>query len=180
MTTPEGVRRMSLGCTMRACGALLVAVPLSTAAGQPRPVDRIPAVDMARAATQTNVSDARGAFFRAASDGNAQYVLNRRTSRSQIELHCEWDDLLVVRSGAGTLRHGSKLKGLDHYAWSEWRAKEILGATEVNLGAGDVLRVPAGEAHEVVPLGDAPLVYLVVKVRSATDRACASLPNRGR
>ncbi|MGQ0764689.1 MAG: hypothetical protein ACT4OZ_03380 [Gemmatimonadota bacterium] len=148
-----------------------------TAAAQ---VSRISAAAMAAALTKSDESDSRGGLFTASADQNALFILNRRTGASAIELHCAWDDVLFVRSGAGVMHHGRKLRGLKRYGYSEWRATEIVTPTEVNISAGDVIRVPAGEAHTILPLGDAPLVYLVVKMRSFEERACGSLPERGK
>lgn len=142
-------------------------------------ITRISAAEMQAVLQQSDDSDSRGGLFRAAGDNNAQFVLNRRTTVSAIEVHCAWDDLLLVRSGAGLLRHGRKLRGLTRYGSREWRAKEIVTPNEANLASGDVVRIPAGEAHTIRPLGDAPLVYLVVKVRSWEERACGSLPQGG-
>ena len=142
-------------------------------------VDRISAADMQEALLESTGSGSRGGVFRASRDNHAQYLLNRRTDASVIELHCAWDDLLVVRSGAGVVQHGSKLRGLERYGANEWRAAELVSPAETSLAAGDVVRIPAGEAHRIKPLGDAPLVYLVVKVRSFEERACGSLPRRG-
>lgn len=142
---------------------------------QPHTVQRIASADVARALEQTSRTGAKGVMFSASKDGNAQFVMNRRTSDSEIELHCEWDDLLLVRSGAGVLRHSRKLQGLERYGWGEWRAARLVQPTEVNLSAGDLVRIPAGDAHMVRPLGDAPLVYLVVKVRSVARGVCGSL-----
>ena len=55
----------------------------------------------------------------------------------------------------------------------------IVAPTQVSLAAGDVVRIPAGSGHAIRSLGDVPLVYLVVKVRSYDDSACGSLPNGG-
>ncbi|MCC6317696.1 MAG: cupin domain-containing protein [Gemmatimonadaceae bacterium] len=134
---------------------------------------------MRAALMASDESDSRGGLFRAARDNNAQFVLNRRTTASALELHCFWDDILVIRSGLGVLRHGRKVKGLVRYGAGEWRASSLVGASEITLASHDVLRVPAGEAHSISPLGAAPLVYLVVKVRAFEERACGSLPKRG-
>lgn len=159
-----------------------VAVAASVATVQPllsQGISRISAAEMQAALQQSGETDSRGGLFRAAPDNNAQFILNRRTTVSAIEVHCAWDDLLIVRSGAGLLRHGRKLRGLSRYGSREWRAKEIVTPAEANLASGDVVRIPAGEAHTIAPLGDAPLVYLVVKVRSWEERACGSLPQGG-
>lgn len=167
-----------MASTLRAA-AVGIAMAVVSHPVQGQVVSRVSAAEMQAALARSDESDSRGGLFRAAHDNNAQFILNRRTSPSVIELHCLWDDLLVVRSGAGTLLHGSKLRGLGRYGAGEWWATGIVEAGEVTLAAGDVLRIPAGQAHTILPLGDTPLVYLVVKVRTFDERACGSPPRRG-
>ncbi len=143
-------------------------------------VDRVSASDMQNALVRSLESGSRGGVFRASRDNNAQYLMNRRDEASVIELHCGWDDVLFIRSGAGELEHGRKLRGLTRYGASEWRATQIVTPDSTPLAAGDVVRIPAGEAHRIRPLGDAPLVYLVVKMRSFESTPCGSLPGRGK
>jgi hypothetical protein len=157
--------------------AWTVLVPIASPSAQG--VNRIADADMRAALKASDESDSRGGLFNVARDNNAQFVLNRRIAPSALELHCFWDDLLVVRSGLGVLRHGRKVRGLVRYGAGEWRGTSLADANEVTVASGDVIRVPAGEAHSIAPLGEAPLVYLVVKVRSFEERACGSLSKRG-
>ncbi len=165
-------------CRLRRAGSGAL---LSLAAGraQAQRVDKISAVDITRAAQQTTLNDAKGAAFRLSYDGNAQYILNRRTGPSKVEMHCAWDDLLLVQSGVGIVRTSRKFKGLAKYSTWEWRAESLVQASEETLAPGDVVRIPAGNGHVITSLGDAPLIYLVVKLRTVDERACASLPRRG-
>ena len=143
-------------------------------------IGKIGAADIKSAAQQTTVNDSKGVAFRMSADGNAQYILNRRTTPSAVEMHCAWDDLVVVQSGVGILQSSRKFKGRTKYAQWEWRASSLVEPSKVSLAAGDIVRVPAGDGHQISRLGDAPLVYLVVKLRTADTQSCASLPARGR
>jgi hypothetical protein len=178
------MRRNLAFAAMRPLSGMWVAVVVMICLVTPSPlhaqVSRISNGDMQRALEKSDESDTRGGRFSAASDGNAQFVLNRRTSPSTIELHCWWDDLLVVRSGAGTLAHSRKIRKPTRVGGYEWRAEAMAVPSSVDLRQGDVVRIAAGEAHQVAPLGDAPLVYLVVKMRSSNEFACGTLPNGGR
>lgn len=169
--TTQQCRRLCAGF-----GALLA---LAAGRAQAQRVDKISAVDITRAAQQTTLNDAKGAAFRLSYDGNAQYILNRRTGPSKVEMHCAWDDLLLVQSGVGTVHTSRKFKRLAKYSTWEWRAESLVQATEETLAPGDVVRIPAGNGHVITSLGDAPLIYLVVKLRTVDERACASLPQRG-
>lgn len=114
-------------------GALLA---LAGGRAQAQRVDKIRAVDITRAAQQTTLNDANGAAFRLSYDGNAQYILNRRTGPSKVEMHCAWDDLLLVQSGIGIARTSRKFKGLAKYATWEWRAASLVQASEETLAPG--------------------------------------------
>ena len=164
-------------CVAAAMSAILTAAPMQAQGSDV--VDRIPGASMDSAVARSILFDAKGAAFRSSKDSHAQYILNRRIGPSVVEMHCEWDDIIVVRSGAGVLRHSRKFRQLKKYMRFEWRAGELVDAAEVMLLAGDVVRVPAGEGHSINSLGDAPLVYLIVKSMSADPKACASLPHRG-
>ncbi len=139
-------------------------------------IDHISSSLLSAALDSTMKSGAKGVQFRLADDRNAQYLMNRRTAPSDIELHCHWDDLMVVRAGAGVVSTSRRVQGPVKYSWGEWRAARLVSAGETTIASGDVVRIPAGHAHQVRPLGDVPLVYLVVKVRSPDDGAvCGSL-----
>ena len=143
-------------------------------------VTRISNTDITNALRQTDRNDSHGVAFRIAEDLGAQFILNRRTGPSEIELHCLWDDLLVVRSGMGELQHSNKLRGPSRFSAWEWRATSLAKSRNVALTAGDIVRIPAGEGHTIRPVGDAPLVYVIVKVKSKEDTPCATLPGKGR
>ena len=94
---------------------------LAATGAQAQRVDRISAGDVSTALAQSMTNDSRGVMFRASSDRNAQYILNRRTEPSEVELHCQWDDILFVRAGYGVLDYGLKLQRMRHYSTWEWR-----------------------------------------------------------
>ena len=71
-----------------------------------------------------------------------------------VDVHCAWDDLLIVQSGSGTLRTSRKFKGLARYTQWEWRASTLVEPSEVTLSVGDVVRIPAGDGHWIAGLGD--------------------------
>lgn len=136
-------------------------------------VDHVAAADLRAATARSELSKSRGGAPFYSKDGNAIYLFNRRELASEIELHCGWDDLFWVQSGAGDIRTSERVAEPTLVAESEWRAKKLLSPKSVFVSVGDFVRVPAGVAHEIVPTGDAPLVYLVVKVRSSRAKACS-------
>jgi hypothetical protein len=129
-----------------------------------RIVDRVGPVEI-EAALGSVGPHARGVVFPGARDGNAQYVFNRRTTPSDVEQHDEWDDLIIVHSGHGLVRHGGQWSRSKAIYVGEKRGGSLVNPLEIEVGPGDVVRVPAGEPHRVVPKNGETLSYLVVKVR---------------
>jgi hypothetical protein len=52
-------------------------------------IDKIGASDIKLAAQQSTFNDAKGVAFRVSNDGQAQYILNRRTEPNAVEMHCD-------------------------------------------------------------------------------------------
>lgn len=127
-------------------------------------VDRVGPDEIAAALGGVTLT-ARGVVFPASKDSHAQYVFNRRMTQSDVEQHAEWDDILLVQDGRGFLHHGGTWQNAKPIYLGERRGGSLVDPQKVELGPGDVVRIPAGEPHRIVPDGDVPLTYLVVKVR---------------
>jgi mannose-6-phosphate isomerase-like protein (cupin superfamily) len=139
---------------------------------QAQQVDRISAENIRAGAARSQLTKLRGSLPVYSRDGQVQYLYNRRDQPSEIEMHCAWDDLFFVQSGHGEIETSATLRKRIRVGMGEWRA-ERTGTKRVSaLAPGDVVRVPAGVGHAIVVVGDAPLVYLVVKVKSARTDVC--------
>ena len=187
---PSWRQRYILPLTFLAGGLSFLVLPSLLApgadAGAPTTPRRLPSgppvgfrdpghVDAFRAADLRNAlariaPDARGLTFETSADGRAQFVLNRRTTPSAPELHAEWDDLFIIQSGYGVLYHGGRLRDAVQRTPKEWAGGTLDSARATAVGPGDVVRIPAGIPHVVQPIGDAPLVYLVVKGKAPEKR----------
>lgn len=102
--------------------------------------------------------------------GAFRYWAVVRTRPGSVEIHRDWVDVTIVRSGSGLLRTGVRTTGTTETAPGEWRGGRILDPHQRPIAAGDILVVPAGIAHQFVPTGKAPLEYVTVKV-AAPPRA---------
>ena len=122
-----------------------------------------------RAALQRLQPEARGLIFSSSQDRRAQFILNRRTGPSDPEQHADWDDILVFQSGVGTLRFGGHLIGARSLGATERRGGKLDNEFVTKIEPGDIVRVPAGVPHQLEPLGDAPLVYLVLKLKAPLE-----------
>jgi mannose-6-phosphate isomerase-like protein (cupin superfamily) len=114
-------------------------------------------------------ADARGVILPDSRDRRAQYLINARREASQPERHAEWDDVMIVQSGNGFLDYSWSIKGGKRIYQGEWRGGVLTEPATLELSPGVVLRIPAGVAHVVRPLGPAPLVYVVLKEKAVAD-----------
>ena len=137
-------------------------------------VDRIAPSEM-RGMLNAMAADARGAILPKSQDGRAQYIVNARRDASEPERHAEWDDVMIIQSGYGFVDYSRSIKGGTRYGPGEWRGG-VLGPTPttLDLTPGVVVRIPAGVAHVIRPLGPAPLVYLVLKEKAAAGAAAVT------
>ena len=99
--------------------------------------------------------------------GSFTYLLVHRDSTGEAEVHRDWADVMVVRSGAATVETGGTLAGGRETAPGETRGGDLRGAEPHPIAVGDVLVIPAGIPHRVVVRRGRPVTYLVFKVRRA-------------
>jgi mannose-6-phosphate isomerase-like protein (cupin superfamily) len=90
-------------------------------------------------------------------------MLGRRDSDGIPELHEGFTDIFVVQRGTATLRYGGAVSGNKVTTPGEWRGGTIQNGSEAALHPGDVVVIPAGIAHQVLPAGP-DFVYLTFKV----------------
>ena len=108
---------------------------------------------------------AEGGTLFNAPDGQTTYMLVRRTKPSEVEEHSRWDDLIVVRSGAGSIDVGPRTKGAHFLSAGELRGGTITKLSRIELRAGDIVRIPAGVPHAFAPTGVEPWEFLLLKIR---------------
>jgi len=99
--------------------------------------------------------------------GGYSYLLIHRTSPGEVEVHAAWDDVFVIRAGAAMLLTGDAVEGGRDTAPGERRGGRILESRNRLLRSGDVVVIPAGVAHQVVPEARGEITYLVVKASAA-------------
>ncbi len=112
---------------------------------------------IARAAASTNPTT------RLLPDGTYQYYVASRKQRGSAEIHTQWSDITFIRSGQGVVRTGHEITNKRETSPGEWRGDAIPAFVERKLGAGDLIVIPTGVAHQFAPVGKEPLVYVTVK-----------------
>ena len=102
-----------------------------------------------------------------------RYLVVVRTGEGAVEIHEQYDDIAVIRSGNGKLRTGASASGAKLSGTPptrEWLGGTIKDAKEYRVAPGDFLVIPAGLAHQYVPDSGDSLVYYTIKVRQADPK----------
>jgi mannose-6-phosphate isomerase-like protein (cupin superfamily) len=95
---------------------------------------------------------------------NLTGMLGRRDSDGIPELHEGFSDIFVVQRGTATLRYGGTAVGNKSTAAGEWRGGTIQNGSESVLQPGDVVVIPAGIPHQLLPAAGQHFIYLTFKV----------------
>lgn len=89
----------------------------------------------------------------------------RREMPGEVEYHERVVDVMRVVEGRATVVTGGEMVDARETAPGEVRARAVEGGHRHELGAGDVLAIPAGVPHQFTEVSD-PFLYFVVKVEA--------------
>jgi len=87
-----------------------------------------------------------------------------RNGNGEAELHEKLADLLLIRSGEGTVLVGGKMIEGKPSGPDEVRGKSIEGGKRYPIAAGDVLYIPANTAHQFLVEPGRSFTAMVVKI----------------
>lgn len=87
-----------------------------------------------------------------------------RDGPSQVEIHTQQADFIVVRAGQGAVLVGGTAPGARPSAPGEKRGRSIQGATRYSLKAGDQIYVPANTPHQFLVDAGNTLTATIVKI----------------
>jgi mannose-6-phosphate isomerase-like protein (cupin superfamily) len=96
---------------------------------------------------------------------NDLYMLTRRQADGVVEWHENQVDVFFVQSGTATLIVGGNMVGGETTEPNEKRGGRIEGGMRRTLSAGDVVRIPAKTAHQILLEGSKGFTYFVIKVK---------------
>ncbi len=150
---------------MRRYGLLLAIAVLVTACGRREaPAQRRPALPPGpdSAAGEVVAHDTLAAIL--ATRGRYKRVEEMRTSNGRPEIHDDFEDVVLVRSGHATLLSGGHVVGGRMVSPGEPRGGPIVGGRSRSLAPGDEFTIAAGVPHQYrIATGEA-FRYLTVKV----------------
>ncbi|MGP8245132.1 MAG: hypothetical protein ACLQVN_11515 [Bryobacteraceae bacterium] len=96
--------------------------------------------------------------------GNYGFSMSHREGNGEVEYHATQADIMVVQSGEATLLFGGNMVDTTTKSPGELRSITSTGGTEVKIGVGDVITIPAKMAHQVRVDPGKEITYLLVKV----------------
>lgn len=99
-----------------------------------------------------------------ATDGNRTFMVAHREGSGLAEWHEKQADIIMISVGAVTMVYGGTIVDSKTTAPGEMRGGSINGGTEVKLGPGDVLHIPAQVAHQMKLDPGTQVTYFVTKV----------------
>lgn len=130
-----------------------------------RRIDFLPAATLSANAEWLREKQSIGWTLLTSGDKQTAYVLVRRTVTSEPEVHARWDDVVIVRSGAGAIEMGDSLVGSRYRAPGERMGGSLTKSSRIVVHAGDIVRIPAAVPHAFIVSSAEPLEYLVIKQR---------------
>ena len=101
-------------------------------------------------------------------EGEETYLISKRTIEGHVEMHEQWDDVVVIRSGHGLLRTGRKVNGAilnGERPFRNWNGGQIIDIKEDSLSPGDFITIPAMTAHQYIPSNHDTLTYWTIKIK---------------
>jgi mannose-6-phosphate isomerase-like protein (cupin superfamily) len=99
-----------------------------------------------------------------ATDGNRTFMVAHREGSGLAEWHEKQADIMMISVGEVTMVYGGTVVDAKTTGAGEKRGPSISGGTEVKLGPGDVLHIPAQVAHQMKLDPGKQVTYFVVKV----------------
>jgi mannose-6-phosphate isomerase-like protein (cupin superfamily) len=99
-----------------------------------------------------------------ATEGNRTFMVAHREGSGLAEWHEKQADIIMISSGEVTMVYGGTIPDAKTTAAGEMRGASITGGTQVKLGAGDVLHIPAKTPHQMILAPGTQVTYFVAKV----------------
>ena len=99
-----------------------------------------------------------------ATDGNRTFLIAHREGSGLAEWHEKQADVMFISAGNVTMVYGGTIVDGKTTDPGEMRWPSIRGGTEVTLGAGDVLHIPAKVPHQMKLDPGKQVTYFVTKV----------------
>ena len=101
--------------------------------------------------------------------GDEPYYISKRTVEGYVEIHEQYDDVVVISSGHGRLRTGRKVDGSKLLNGEKpsrnWYGGQIIDVNEKRISPGDFIVIPAMTGHQYIPDKNDTLTYWTIKIK---------------
>jgi mannose-6-phosphate isomerase-like protein (cupin superfamily) len=97
-------------------------------------------------------------------EGNRTFLVAHREGSGLAESHDTQADITLISEGEVTMIYGGTIVDGKTTQPGEVRGPSIRGGTEVKLGPGDVLHIPAKVPHQMILAPGKQVTYFVAKV----------------
>ena len=118
----------------------------------------------ALAATPGTMISAFKALGQPASVGNYSFSVSHRDASGVVECHLTQADIFVIQSGEASITVGGTMVDGKNRSATEMTGTAITGGTEVKVGPGDIVTIPAKMPHQMKLDAGKEITYFVVKV----------------
>ena len=121
----------------------------------------------------TKMSPERISRLLGRSADGSPYLVVTRNKPGDVEIHEQYDDVAIVRSGRGVLKTGYQISGQKESGKEplrEWLGGVIRNANERSLSPGDFIVIPAMMPHQYIPNDGEILTYWTIKVKTSGTR----------
>jgi mannose-6-phosphate isomerase-like protein (cupin superfamily) len=88
------------------------------------------------------------------------YIENRKGAA---DIHGLDDEIFLIMSGSADVTLGGDVTDKKSTAENEFRGTRIAGGLTRTVGAGDIISIPRGTAHQMNP-GEGHVLYIVIKM----------------
>ena len=97
--------------------------------------------------------------------GNHKFEILRRDGSGAGELHENWTDIFIVQDGEATILYGGTIENAKDTGNGEVRGPRHVGGKSQKVGAGDILVMPPGVAHQTIVEPGKLFFVMIVKVQ---------------
>ena len=150
---------------LKFAGLLVLALPVAALTGDKTAVFSAQDVqkELSRLTAEAQSKGSSGSTMYNA--GNLALKTSIRTSSGGAEIHAHYDDLMIVQQGSAKLITGGTIVDAKTSPEGETKGPGIDGGVTRELHPGDVVIVPAGEAHQLLIPPGVTYSALVAKIR---------------
>jgi len=96
--------------------------------------------------------------------GNHTTAIVHREGNGEMEVHANWNDLMIIQTGEATMLIGGTVLNPRTTGPGEIRGNGATGGEKKAIAPGDIIHVPANVPHQILIAPGTQLTYFAVKI----------------